>query len=385
MQISNDELTPADRALLDRFFTGECTPLEAEAVDALLARYPAERARIVAWREGAGLLDDLSLVEAPDAGVLYEDFQRRVFEGDAIGSAAKGVIRAARVDPENFVWRGRREMRFLGPRTIRVGSWIGAMALLIGVISVLTYTTHGRRADELHTYVTRSDQQAIVHLDDGTRMTLAPRTTVHIPQSGTRSRTVELESGEAYFEVAHASEAPFIVRSGIATTKVLGTAFLVRHDAGDPHVRVAVTDGKVRVMTAARPEGVTLTPGQAGDISDSTTQISTTDDLAPGVEWVSGRIMFRDTPLALVLQTVSQWYGYHFRYADQTLGKQSVTTMISTRSSAEALATIEHLLEVNLTVVGDTITLVPQPPASRHPTPRIRTYDVWTPKSEIGR
>jgi hypothetical protein len=43
------------------------------------------------------------------------------------------------------------------------------------------------------------------------------------------------------------------------------------------------------------------------------------------------------------------------------------------------------MLAVNLTVVGDTITLVPQPEPSTHRAPRIRTYDVWTPKSEVGR
>jgi ferric-dicitrate binding protein FerR (iron transport regulator) len=130
---------------------------------------------------------------------------------------------------------------------------------------------------------------------------------------------------------------------------------------------------------------MTLTAGQVGDMTDSTTQLITTDDLAPDTEWASGRIMFRHTPLAKVLQTVSQWYGYQFRYADQALGAQSVTMIVSTRSSAEALAAIEQVLAVNLTVVGDTVTLVPRPPQSSRSTPRIRTYDVWTPTREVGR
>ena len=177
---------------------------------------------------------------------------------------------------------------------------------------------------------------------------------------GKQARTVELDGGEAYFEVAHASGMPFIVRSGLVTTQVLGTTFLIRRDAGTSHVRVAVTNGKVRVTTPARAgSGVTLTTGQGSDVTDTTTYVSTSDDLAPGTEWAPGRIMFRDTPLATVLETVSRWYGYQFRYRDQTLGARSVTMIVSTRSSAEALATIEQVLAVKVAVVGDTITLVP--------------------------
>jgi ferric-dicitrate binding protein FerR (iron transport regulator) len=167
--------------------------------------------------------------------------------------------------------------------------------------------------------------------------------------------------------------------------QVLGTAFLVRHPADATQVRVAVANGKVHVTAARGSTGRTLTAGQVGTVTDSTIQMSAIDDPAPDVEWAPGHIMFRHTPVTSVLQTVSQWYGYHFRYADQTLGTQRVTIMVSTRSSAKALATIERLLDVNVSVVGDTVTLVPQPPRPNQSAPRIRTYDVWTPTSEVGR
>jgi transmembrane sensor len=217
-------------------------------------------------------------------------------------------------------------------------------------------------------------------------VTLGPRTTFRVLQFGVNTRMVALERGEAYFEVAHAAGGPFIVASGAALTQVLGTAFLVRYDPANPHVRVAVTDGKVQLKTSSHAKsGVTLTAGQMGEVTDSTTQVITVDDLSPGTEWTPGRVIFHDTPLATVLQTVSHWYGYQFRLTDQTLGTRNVTMVISTRSSAEALAAIERVLLVNLTVVGDTVTLVPQPARPNRNTPRIRTYDVWTPTREIGR
>jgi transmembrane sensor len=236
------------------------------------------------------------------------------------------------------------------------------------------------------TYTTNAQQQATIDLGDGSRVTLAPRTTLRVHQFEPTARTVVLEGGEAYFEVTRAEGAPFLVHSGTATAQVLGTTFLVRHVAGNPRVHVAVTEGKVRVITPARPhESVTLTTGQVGEVTDSTTQVSTVDDLAPGTEWAPGRIMFRHTPLATVLQTMTQWYGYHFRYADSSLGARGVTMVVSMRSSAEALAALERVLAVNLTIAGDTITLVSRPQRPSRNTPRIRTYDVWTPTREVGR
>jgi transmembrane sensor len=264
--------------------------------------------------------------------------------------------------------------------------WIGTLAAVCGIIAILTRRAGEMPRDAARVYATRPYQQAAIALGDGTRVTLAPQTTLRVSPFGTHARTVELERGEAYFEVAHASGAPFVVRSGAATAQVLGTAFLVRHTAHDAHVHVAVAEGKVRVTTPGRvASGVTLTAGQSGDITDSTAQIMTADDQTPDIERAPGRIMFRHTPLARVLQTVSQWYGYQFRYADATLGARNVTISVSTRSSAEVLAAIEQVLLVNLTVVGDTVTLVPHPPRSHQNAPRIRTYDVWTPTREVGR
>jgi ferric-dicitrate binding protein FerR (iron transport regulator) len=335
--------------------------------------------------------------------------QRRI-ENDTRAETSVEDVDVSRGLMRGAVWRkaeGRRAgesgdlgMRTLrgkvagfGARTLRGRNWnvrvavcVGVVTLVLGGIGILARGGVAPRHDAVHVYATREDQRAIATLDDGTRITLAPQTTLRTLPFGASARTVILERGEVYFEVMHASGAPFVVRTGLATTQVLGTEFFMRYDPHDSRVRVAVADGKVRVANPMRGRsGVLLTTGQIVDVKDSTVHVSTTDDLAPGMEVGPGRIVFRDTPLATVLQTISRWYGYQFRYSDQTLGAQSVTITVSTRSSFEALAAIERVLAVNLKVVGDTVTLVPQPPVSGHGAPRIRTYDVWSHKQEVGR
>lgn len=83
-----------------------------------------------------------------------------------------------------------------------------------------------------------------VALQDGSRVELNTNTrlTARISEE---TRTVELERGEAYFEIAHDETRPFIVEAGDRRVTVLGTKFTVRREAGE--VEVIVTEGKVRI------------------------------------------------------------------------------------------------------------------------------------------
>jgi transmembrane sensor len=260
-------------------------------------------------------------------------------------------------------------------------------------VAVVAYVIFGlgvpsSRPGTTHTYTTDATHHAALTLDDGTRVTLAPGTTLRLSRFGSRSRDVML-SGEAYFEVVHTSGAPFLVHSGLVTTQVLGTTFLVRHRTGEAGVHVAVAEGKVRVTPgpsgiAVRP-AVTLTAGRVVNVSDSTVDVFPIEGFTPGTGWASGKLSFHDAPLRDVLTALSQWYGREFRVADPALTRERVTLVLTTKSLTAALANLEQLLSVGLTVTGDTITLTPRPAQPANGARRTRTYHVWTPIKEVGR
>jgi ferric-dicitrate binding protein FerR (iron transport regulator) len=192
--------------------------------------------------------------------------------------------------------------------------------------------------------------------------------------------------GEAYFEVPNASGAPFIVQTGLVSTRVLGTAFFVRRYAGERNVRIGVQTGKISVTTQApHHPGMTLVAGNIGDFGDSLSTVRTSENAEGEIAWLKDELVFTNTPVSDVLVTLSRWYGYEFRYTDSTLVQGNVTAWLSTRSSAKALATLEQLLNVTVAVSGNTVTLIPRKVQRGSKGQREQQYDVWTPSKEVGR
>lgn len=269
----------------------------------------------------------------------------------------------------------------------RLSRWGWAAAAVGVVLAVLWWGTSSRipaRPGVTRTYATDVGHSALITLDDGTRVVLAPRSTIQLVHFNATRRTVQLD-GEAYFDVARTDGAPFVVRTGDVATRVLGTAFLMRHYAGEHIVRVSVAEGKVGVTMPRRDESSVLVAGDVGEIGDSTITFHSVDHLDTDAEWIGGRLFFNDVSVKDVLAALTRWYGYQFHYTDATIAPQRVTVWLSTRSSADALATLERLLNISATVAGDTVTLVPRRGALG---PRMRHNErdeLLTPTKEVGR
>lgn len=97
---------------------------------------------------------------------------------------------------------------------------------------------------------TGTERKKLVSLGDGSRIELAASSMIHA-DIRPEARHVWLDNGEAYFDVKHAADVPFVIHAGSRVVTVLGTRFSVRRD-GDK-VRVNVVEGRVRVDEVAPP------------------------------------------------------------------------------------------------------------------------------------
>jgi transmembrane sensor len=123
--------------------------------------------------------------------------------------------------------------------------WLSAAAAACLVVAGVTWfaTVSGRQV-----YESDIGEVRRLTLADGSTMVLntASRAVVRFTDA---TREVQLERGEALFEVQKNKRRPFIVRTGEVSVRAVGTAFAVR--VGEARVDVTVTEGVVELTRAS--------------------------------------------------------------------------------------------------------------------------------------
>ncbi|MGN5374434.1 FecR family protein [Sphingomonas hankookensis] len=165
-------------------------------------------------------------------------------------AAADRVAALGTVVPQATT-RRRWPLRVALPRLRPAGRWVPA-AVAASLLLAIGGTAWRQGmlsppAEPAIAYHTPVGGYRVVALDDGSRVEMNTATRLRAaPRGGTRE--VWLDSGEAFFDIAHRDDRRFVVHAGPRTVTVLGTRFSVRRD-GD-RVTVAVVSGRVRIDDA---------------------------------------------------------------------------------------------------------------------------------------
>jgi transmembrane sensor len=330
-----------------RYLAGEATPAEAEAVRNWLAADPARQQFVAALREAGEEQRGAAAEPPPDVEAalrrVHERMRRpalHLLTGATTGSSALG----ARVG-----WSA----------ALRAAAIV--VLLLGGALVARRLLPHGggepATLASAHLYRAATGQLDSVRLADGTRVLLAPGSTLRVPADYAGRRQVALE-GEALFEVQHDATHPFMVRVGAVTVQDIGTIFDVRGDAG-AQVRVVVTHGSVEVRSGGAGPGLILHQSQAavvdpGGAAELVRDSATADDLA----WTQGRLVFRHAPMSEIAGALRRWYGVDLQVADPALADQHLTTSFGARDGrSHVLDVIALALGAHLDVRGDTAIL----------------------------
>lgn len=128
-------------------------------------------------------------------------------------------------------------------------------------------------------------------------------------------RQVALQ-GEAFFDVTHDAEKPFIVDAAQLSVKVLGTSFSVSAlDRGET-ISVILATGSVSVRDALQKELVRLAPNQKVDYSVHSGQYTVTEvDSERATSWRKGIVAYDNASLPEIVDLIEQTYGVKLHYA----------------------------------------------------------------------
>ena len=348
-----------DWTLIARFFASECTPTERAIVERWVAARPERQAELEALRRWWEMAADVPAPARVDA--MWNGLHRRIH-----GDSARSVTPVPRATPPR-----RRSLELTHPApSWRRWAIAAAACLVVGTGAVVvTRADSARRvarADKpvMREFSTTRGQRATIRLADGSRVELGYDSRLRVlPFEGGR-RELYLD-GEAVFDVVHDTTRRFLVHAANATTEDIGTVFSVRAYPSDTLVRVLVLEGRValrprdaagRATTASL--GTVLGAAQLGRLdARGRVEVESGVDTTAYLDWLDGRIAFRDARLANVVADLSRRFDVDIRLEPAELGERRLTLTAPGNSLEQVLDAVAVPLGLRHRRIGGAVVL----------------------------
>jgi len=199
--------------------------------------------------------------------------------------------------------------------------------------------------------------QYTVILPDSTRVYLNAASSLRFPTSfGGKFRTVSL-TGEAYFEVAHNKNKPFMVASAGQTVEVLGTHFDINAYNDEHVIKTTLLEGSVKVTASGKI--ALLIPGQQSQVVqnkslDTLINVVQNVSLDEAVAWKNGYFQFESASLQSIMRQFSRWYDVKVIYEGQPDNRLFSGQIHRNLNAAQALDLLNYA-NVHFTIDGKTI------------------------------
>lgn len=240
--------------------------------------------------------DEAVLAERPPAAAA--DIQQ-MLDDPALGAALSEVAAIRRLSDEEV-----RAMR--DGRRRAIGTGLAAILVAMAGAGAWQSGAFFPAAPVVQHIETRRGEQRSVQLADGSRVELDGATSLDVTIDG-KSRLVELRRGEAYFDIAHEADRPFVVRAGGSSTRVLGTAFSV--DLSQQAVKLAVYRGKVQFGgTGGGKPGIVVPAGWRSSFSGGAAMPPTRFDTAQQ-DWRQAWVNTDDMVLGELVEALNRRSG----------------------------------------------------------------------------
>jgi ferric-dicitrate binding protein FerR (iron transport regulator) len=287
----------ADWILIAKVFAGEANEEEAHSLETW-SQQNEENKQLIDM-----LKKNWDSVEKPGEKIRVDV--------DRAWSDLHGRLESEKLIPDE----GSRTIRFTVPVAIRIAASL-ALLIALGTFSYLMLSPGGQ--DSRMTASTGNQQEFGLQLPDGSGVDLNAGTKLSykLDKSGIRMVTLQ---GEAWFDVRHDSENPFVIQAGSGMVRVTGTSFSVRSLQEYDRTEVYVESGRVSLYRSGQGDRILeLQAGQMGILEQNT--LSREHSPEPNhLSWKTRKLVFRDTRLGDVAGVLNRTYSQDIRFNNESL------------------------------------------------------------------
>lgn len=203
---------------------------------------------------------------------------------------------------------------------------------------------------------TEAGQRSKVSLPDGSLVWLNAGTVIkYCPDKNERKVCL---TGEAYFEVNHSPDYPFVVETGDTKIKVLGTKFNVSHYPGSKITEASLLSGKIVMSLDKSDKVVDIRPGEKVTYNAETQALNKAETIVQNdILWKQGVLVFENESFNDLIMKLERYYAVSFDYDRATFENIHYTGTINNLNINRVLEFINLTIPINYEIDNKTIKL----------------------------
>ena len=237
--------------------------------------------------------------------------------------------------------------------------WMAAAAVLILVVTGgLVYMrgarlVEGGKVQPIAILAAERGARKSAKLPDGSQLWLNAGSRIVLAEGFSRDKRELTLEGEAFFDVKHDEQHPFLIHTGALEVRVLGTTLNVRAYPGEASMETTLIEGKAEIGLAGNPQSAILLhpnekviiPNEAtapapvsGGSPDSAKEAGLpvrfvrraivpdkTDGTIAETSWTKNRLVFRNETLAGMSMRLERWYAVKIVFDDNRYLRDTIS------------------------------------------------------------
>ena len=224
--------------------------------------------------------------------------------------------------------------------------------------------------------------KSTITLPDGTKVIMNADSKLQFPNFFEGPTREVYLTGEAFFDVIHNANIPFIIHTGRMNIKVLGTEFNVKSYPGDSTSETTLIHGLIEVTLMNRPDDrIILKPKEKLIVSNSVFEkasseikktssahsvellisnlhyISKSDSAVVETSWVDNKLVFQDESFSNLAEDMGRKYDVNIQFSNDATKHYRFTGIFQKETIAEALNALQLTEKFNYKIEGTTVTI----------------------------